>query len=198
MSSIPITLACLACGKSFTAPPSQVRRGRRFCSKSCGARQPHTHGAASTGRQTTEYRIWANFRSRCQNPDNARYADYGGRGITVCPGWNTFPQFLADMGSRPDGGELDRIDNDGGYWCGRCEACRTAGQPANCRWATRAEQMNNTRRNMRLTFQGRTQTLRAWACELGMDGKTLWQRIVKRRWPVARALTEPVRKSRSR
>lgn len=72
--------------------------------------------------------------NRCRNPKSAAYANYGGRGIRVCKRWYDFPNFLADMGRRPAANlSLDRIDNDGNY------------EPANCRWATRAQQQANKR-----------------------------------------------------
>lgn len=74
---------------------------------------------------------------RCTNPNNPAWRLYGGRGITVCARWRDFPAFLADMGERPNGLTLDRIDNDRGY------------EPGNCRWATWSEQRSNQRRNQR-------------------------------------------------
>src|SRR5215211_5137780 len=87
-----------------------------------------------------DYDAWKAMRARCLNPRHSRYGDYGGRGITVCDRWADFPTFVADMGPRPAGMLLDRIDNDGPY------------SPDNCRWATRAEQQRNRSDNRWLEF----------------------------------------------
>lgn len=82
---------------------------------------------------TPIYRVWEAMIQRCTNPNNARWADYGGRGITVADRWRDFVNFYADMGPRPDGLTLDRIDVNGNY------------EPGNCRWATYKEQRANVR-----------------------------------------------------
>lgn len=93
------------------------------------------HGHKSSTKQSIEYSTWKAMLTRCTNPNHMCFANYGGRGITVCERWRTFANFYADMGPRPSvGHSIDRIDSDGNY------------EPGNCRWATRLEQNRNKRR----------------------------------------------------
>lgn len=136
-----------------------------------------------------EFRSWRMMHYRCEDPAYDRYPDYGGRGITICERWRGergFVHFLTDMGPRPSPKHsLDRIDNDGPY------------SPANCRWATPREQSNNTRKTIRITWDGRTQGLREWAQEVGISPCTLRIRI-KRGWNPERALFEPIHETGTR
>lgn len=91
---------------------------------------------------TVEYTSWLNMRQRCNDKNHTQYHDYGGRGVKVCERWNKFTNFLADMGKRPDGMTLDRIDSDGDY------------EPSNCRWADRTTQARNHRMTRNNTTTG--------------------------------------------
>ena len=128
------------CGKIVKRGGANLRGGR---ATGCGH---HRRGIAHNlrhgqsrhaGPPTPEYAAWAHMKARCLNPGHPAWKNYGGRGIRVCDQWagpHGFDQFLSDVGYRPDGLTLDRIDNDGNY------------EPGNVRWATRSEQRQNQRK----------------------------------------------------
>ena len=96
--------------------------------------RPIDHGFCQRGKIHQLYGIWRSMKDRCSNPKYPGFKNYGARGISVCERWiNSFPNFLADMGNRPKGTSIDRINNDGNY------------DPANCKWSTNAAQMRNRR-----------------------------------------------------
>ncbi len=173
--------------------------------RSCGCLQVEltvqrhtTHGHSPVSGKTVEYTTWKQIRGRCENDSNPGYPKYGGRGIKVCAGWHDFQSFLEDMGIKPDKSlSIDRINNNGHYSCGHCDECLHNGWPANCRWATKDQQSNNTRANRKITFAGRTMNLSQWSLEVGINDDTISSRL-KKGWTVERALTEPVPPRRKR
>jgi hypothetical protein len=190
----PEWLCVCVCGKEKKASYGNLTCG---ITKSCGCLNKrvaqitgekrsihgHTRKCNSSGdrqnRTSPTYSSWMAMRERCYRKSRKNYRNYGGRGITVCERWHDFTNFLADMGERPKGMTLDRKDVDG-----NCE-------PGNCVWATKKEQMRNTRSNRRLTFRGETRCLKDWATELGVHPGTLSSRL-RRGWTVDRALTAPL------
>jgi hypothetical protein len=116
--------------------------------------------------RTPTYTAWNNMIARCYRPSFEQFKDYGGRGIRVCDAWRTFKGFYADMGSKPAGLTLDRIDNDGNY------------EPGNCRWVAMAMQQSNRRNNRRITFAGKTMTVARWSRETGISEETLRRRVL--------------------
>jgi hypothetical protein len=127
-----------------------------------GAKHNKKHGLS----RTREYWVWKSMRRRCYSPTDKDYRHYGGRGITVCPEWESFEVFLADMGHKP-GPEysLDRKRNHEGYSKG------------NCFWATKIEQSNNMRSNRYLVCTGRRQSVSRWAKELGLNHQVISYRL---------------------
>jgi hypothetical protein len=134
------------------------------------------HGHARQHGISQTYTTWAGMIQRCCNPKNPGYYKYGARGIRIARRWFRFENFLHDMGERPTGKTIDRIDNTGDY------------KPGNCRWATPKEQANNSRRVRMITFKGKTQNLSDWAKEIGITSGTLYVRL--KTWPLERALEE--------
>lgn len=172
------------CGAEVLVPPCRLLRDRKSCgckTSELQSKGKRTHGCGKVGSRTPEYMIWCTMRRRCNNPRNKKYPDYGGRGITICPRWDSFENFLADLGARPSPEHsLDRRDNDGPY------------DPKNCRWATLKEQASNKRSNRILTHNGLSQTLTQWAKEVGIKPHALMHRLDRFGWSVERALTTPV------
>lgn len=145
-----------------------------------------------------EYWSWRNAKYRTCYPTSKNYHHYGGRGITMCQRWKeSFYNFLSDLGKRPTKEHsIDRIDNNGGYWCGKCEECINNGQPANCRWATMREQSRNKRSNHWISVGAETLTITQWAERLGSTPTTLADRIRKGLTP-EQAVTTPILKRNS-
>lgn len=130
--------------------------------------------------KTPTYWTWKRMISRCTNPKDFSYRYYGGIGISVSSNWMDYETFLLDMGERPSGCTIDRIDSTKNY-------CKE-----NCRWATGVEQNNNKQSTMRVTYKNKTQSLMNWARELDKDYGTLWSRIAKYNWTIDEAFSFPV------
>ena len=136
-----------------------------------------THGM----RKTSEYSSWCDIKTRCFNTNHKQYLDYGGRGIKICDRWLNFENFFADMGKKTSAKHsIDRIDNDGDY-------C-----PDNCRWATKAEQVNNRRSNRFITIGCVTLNVTQWTKEMSF-GRTIIQARLDRGWSELKAVTTPIR-----
>lgn len=125
------------------------------------------------------FQVWRGMIRRCHDPRVKGYDNYGGRGISVCNQWVDFWTFVADMPPRPSPKHtLDREDNNGNY------------EPGNVRWATKSQQMHNTRFNVRLTAAGKTQIAEDWIKQQQLPKNTLFNRL-KRGWSAEDAVTRP-------
>jgi hypothetical protein len=177
---------CLCdCGNTKIILLYSLRSGS---TKSCGcysagltANLNKTHGMSNT----PTHRVWKGMRQRCLNKKIKEFRYWGGRGITICDRWKTFTNFLMDMGEKPVGKSLDRYPDGGGNY-----------EPGNCRWATPEEQALNRTSNLYIHWKGKTQTAMEWALEIGLPYTCLIQRISVYKWPVERALAQPLRGTR--
>jgi len=160
------------CGKQALVYAGNLRKGN---TKSCGCKWHFKHGYA----HTKIYAVWRSMIGRCTNASLEVYPHYGGRGIQVCEEWMKFEAFLRDMGDRPfSGAQIDRIDNNGHY------------SKDNCRWASRHQQMRNTRKVRNITINGVTKCLSDWAQAYGVNYNTIRKRIMTGMSPVE-AITKP-------
>jgi hypothetical protein len=176
------------CGnRDYVTRPDQVRRGIIL---SCGcyrnermgeqARSRATHGHSRNGKLTSEYNSWRNMLARCNDPNNDKYENYGGRGITVCERWSDFRNFLFDMGAKPSPRyTIDRRDVNGNY------------EPKNCCWSSPKTQSRNKTNNRIVAFRGREMSL-AEACELSGISRNVVDGRLQRGWTIEKALSEPV------
>lgn len=153
-----------SCGNKTIQTGCILRRG---IIKSCGCylRESKTKHLSCF---TKEYKSWQAMKDRCNNSKSKDFYRYGERGITVCEKWeNDFSAFFADMGERPKGYSLGRIDNNAGYF------------PENCRWESPLQQSNNTRKTRLITHNGKTLSISAWARELNVSAPTISNRLKK-------------------
>lgn len=156
---------------------------RRFEVKSCGClnrcpcnpEEKIKHGHTAGGVWSPTYITWASMITRCLCPSSSSYYKYGAKGIVICDRWRTFSNFLEDMGERPIGKTIDRIDNSKGY------------EPSNCRWATAQEQMRNQTKTRWITLNEETLPLCVWSERLNISPSILFARL--KRHPPEIALT---------
>lgn len=108
----------------------------------------YKHGQTIGGIRSSTYKSWQDMKARCYNENNKKYPDYGGRGISVCDRWlESFNNFFEDMGTKPKSFELDRVNNNSGYF------------PENCQWASRRDQVNNRRNTLIVMYNGENMPL---------------------------------------
>jgi len=162
------------CGNKVTVSRPSLRSGH---TKSCGCINKCRDGDS----RLPTYNSWSSMVDRCTNKKSKNYSIYGGAGIGICERWLDYKAFKEDLGERPEGKTLDRIDNANGY-------C-----PENCRWATYKEQQNNTKKTRFITFNGEKKPANVWAEEKGMHPRVLRWRLNKG-WSMKKTLTTPVKK----
>jgi hypothetical protein len=171
-----ITWNCIcSCGTAVEVVGHQMRYGM---TGSCGCLHKEIVSAASRTHGmsgTSIFAIHHSMMDRCYLPTSHAYSRYGGRGITVCDRWHDFENFFADMGHKPEGMSLERMDNNGEY------------SPTNVKWATTKEQANNRSSSRWIEFRGETKTLAQWADVTGVKLGTLWSRL-KRGIPMNEAV----------
>lgn len=148
--------------------------------KSCGCLYRGAipkHGMCTS----SEYKTWKNMKTRCDNPKNRHYHNYGGRGITYCERWKIFENFYEDMGEKPEPKEdysIDRVDNNLGYY------------KENCKWSTSKEQQNNKRCNIKISYKDEIMSIEDWSKETGISSKMISYRYNKG-WSAEKILTTP-------
>lgn len=174
-----------SCGVIKTYIASKLRSGT---TRSCGClhneelrQRKITHNMTNTA----EYEAWRGMIKRCTNPNCKSFKDYGARGIKICEEWlSSFVAFYNSVGPKPTPAhEIDRINNNGNY------------EPGNCKWSISKEQCNNMRRNHKIVFNGESMNIGQWATKLGINVRTLRNRLIRNNWPIEKAFTEPIHQS---
>lgn len=173
-------LCACDCGRKKLVAGGNLRTGN-VNSCGCSSKKFNSLNNKKHGfRDTPTYVSWASMLNRCRNKKSPSYRNYGGRGITYCKTWSNFENFLKDMGERPLGQSLDRIDVNGDYCL------------ENCRWATPFEQARNRTNSKFVTMGKESKLLLEWCEEYKISEKTVRSRI-KRGWGVERAIKQKVR-----
>ena len=168
------------CGTTSIKRLGNLRSGQTH---SCGHLRSEVTGRLKTKHAmygTPSYKSWSSMRTRCQNENNHKYPSYGGRGIIVCERWNSFELFFEDMGERPKGTTLGRINNDGNYDLNNCE------------WQSNNCQARNKRNSALFVFNGKSATISEHCEGVGLNYNTVRTRIYSYGWNIERALTSPI------
>ncbi len=154
------------CGAQASVGAGLLRSGK---TTSCGCYRSELMGKIKRKHGmvgTPEYNAYSSMLGRCLNKNNHKFSQYGGRGIKVCERWReSFVNFYADMGARPDGCSLDRINVNGNY------------EPGNCRWATAVQQGQNKTNTINLAYNGETKCLAEWSRQYGVPLVTAYSRL---------------------
>lgn len=168
------------CGNIKTVSAQALKKGLTV---SCGCYNKEKqlnkdiHGHEKGGKKSPTYISWEKMLSRCYREADPAYRFYGARGIKVCDEWHAFKNFLKDMGERPEGKTIDRIDSKGNY------------EPNNCRWLTPKEQANNMSRNVRFEYNGKKLTISELADLAGLKYDTMYSRLMIYKWPLVTAMS---------
>lgn len=154
-----------SCGSSGIISGGSLRSGR---SKSCGCLMVELQtvpGRVINGKSSPTYNSWSNMIGRCTRPSQPDYESYGGRGISVCDEWKeSFTKFREDMGDRPEGKTIDRIEVNGNY------------EPGNCQWSTNIEQQNNKTTSVKVPYNGEMLTIKELSLKTNISEGALWSR----------------------
>lgn len=148
-----------SCGRSAEVFATHLIRGNTTSCGCCFGRPV---------KKIPAHASWVAMKARCLNPNHPAYHRYGGRGIEICDLWSGFECFYADMGDRPEGMSLDRINTDGNY------------EPNNCRWATPSEQSNNMSTNRRINFEGELLTVAEVSKKTGEKYQVVYSRTIRK------------------
>ena len=172
------------CGVVIAIAVCSLKSGKK---DSCGCNANHNsgnkikHGHNRRGFKSNTYKTWSSMMQRCSS--SYGFNSYSGKGISICERWKKYENFLEDMGERPNGMSIDRIDVNGNY------------EPSNCRWANRLTQSNNTTKNVYFTYKGETLSMAEWARKLGLSYDTFRNRIKQHKWTIEKAIETPARKN---
>lgn len=171
---------CKQCDSEFLTTQKRLDNNRgKFCSVSCGAKfNGAKHGHSTHNSQSRTYTTWSNMIQRCNNPKSTKYPMYGAKCIKVCDEWMDFSKFLEDMGERPEGHTIDRINGNDGY------------HPSNCKWSSLVEQQNNLKSNLVVRYQDNDYKLQELARMLNIKSSTLLYRV-KRGWSDSDLSSQP-------